>query len=381
MQTNNLEIFKINNKDISIIKSLFVISLVLFASIIAPKLPSCYLEIIDNMFVKFLLFTGIAYLATYDLVSAIIASIAVLVTLQTLSVHRITNNIIDATKQILEYDIQPYDTQNIQTQEIQTQENNFNIDFSTLLNSSNPLVPSSSNIMSNFSTNIMIDSSKNTMIDSSKNSITQTVVIESSNVSSEDPYLKLRDFLNNIKESDPTINLDSLFKAVISSNPNLDPTFVKEIINSTFNIKSVDNYVKSVDNYVKSVDIHDKSFDNYVKSIDIYDKPFDIYDKPFDNYNKPIDNYDKPIDNYDKQIDNYDKPIDNYDKLIDNYDKPIDNYIKPIDNYIKPIINNVLIKHPKKVKFDPIIKDMGKNNEPYGMLEFNDPDYYIYSKF
>ena len=101
MQTNISELFKENDKDSSIIKSLIVISLVLFASLVAPKLPASYLEIIDNMIVKFLLFTGIAYLATCDLVSAIIASIAVMTTLQTLSVHKITNKIIDATKDLL----------------------------------------------------------------------------------------------------------------------------------------------------------------------------------------------------------------------------------------------------------------------------------------
>jgi hypothetical protein len=82
-----------NNKFISIIRSIFIISLVLFTSIIVPILPSKYLKMIDNMFVQFIIFMSIAYLATFDLVSAIIATIAVIITLQTLSTHKITNKL------------------------------------------------------------------------------------------------------------------------------------------------------------------------------------------------------------------------------------------------------------------------------------------------
>jgi len=238
MQTNISELFKENGKDSSIIKSLIVISLVLFASLVAPKLPASYLEIIDNMIVKFLLFTGIAYLATCDLVSAIIASIAVMTTLQTLSVHKITNKVIDATKDLLKENQKVIDaTKENQkvidaTQENQkvidaiqenqkvidaTQENqkeykvqdqiqlndNYSIDFSASLNPpvniigelSNSITTASSYIMSDTTTNNITDTSSNNMSEP-KNIITQTVIMSSE----EDPYLKLRDFLNNFKK-------------------------------------------------------------------------------------------------------------------------------------------------------------------------------------
>ena len=227
MQTYISELLKENTKDLSIIKSLIVISLVIFASLIAPKLPPSYLDIIDNMFVKFLLFTGIAYLATCDLVSAIIATIAVIVTLQTLSVHKITNKIIDETKTILNNNLQKL--QQEQTQYTESN-NNFVIDFTH--SEKVPLTLNSQNDQK---------LEKNTYSNSVPEIKTQNIIIENQFKSAEDPYLKLREFINEIHKTDPTIDVNELYTAIMTSNTNLNGDFVKEIIKNIFTLSSYNN--------------------------------------------------------------------------------------------------------------------------------------------
>ena len=80
---------------------LIAIVLVLFSSLVAPKLPRSVTKYLENPIVKISLFLVIAYLATNDLPSAIIAIIAVLVSYQTLSVHKITDTVIKKTKDII----------------------------------------------------------------------------------------------------------------------------------------------------------------------------------------------------------------------------------------------------------------------------------------
>jgi len=101
MLINNNESLKINNKS-SIFRSVAIIFCILFTSVIAPNLPASVLDLFDNSLVQFILFTLIAYIATNDLVGAIIATITVLITLQTLSVHKITNKIVNETKNLIE---------------------------------------------------------------------------------------------------------------------------------------------------------------------------------------------------------------------------------------------------------------------------------------
>ena len=84
-----------------ILNTIIAIFLVLFASLVAPKLPKSMARILDNMLIRFLIFTGIAFLATRDLVTAIIAVIAVMVSYQTLNVHKITDKVINETKQLI----------------------------------------------------------------------------------------------------------------------------------------------------------------------------------------------------------------------------------------------------------------------------------------
>ena len=226
MQKKILELFKGDEKDLSILKSVGVISLVLFASLIAPKMPASYLEIIDNKFVKFLLFTSIAYLATCDLVSAIIASIAVMVTLQTLSVHRITNKIISETKDLLESQPVQMQTPEQPVQTVQIQSSEPTIQTPIQMQSSEPTIQ----------TPIQMQSSEPTV---------QNL--------QDDQYLKLQDFLNKLKKTNPLINQETLYNVIMMTNPNLDTNRVKNLISSTFN-QIVDQPVQQADQPVIQVE-------------------------------------------------------------------------------------------------------------------------------
>jgi hypothetical protein len=425
MQTNISELFKENDKDSSIIKSLIVISLVLFASLVAPKLPASYLEIIDNMIVKFLLFTGIAYLATCDLVSAIIASIAVMTTLQTLSVHKITNKVIDATKDLLKENQKVIDATKDLFKENQVQDqiqlnNNYSIDFSASLNPpvniigdlSNSMSITSSNNMSDTSSNNMSDTSSNNMSDTSsivnminttnnmsdtssivnminttnnitdtssnnmsepKNIITQTVIMSSE----EDPYLKLRDFLNNVKESDPTINLDSLLSAVINSNPNLDKSFVKEIINTTFSSQPV---IQQVSQQVSQPVIQPVSQQVSQPVVQQVSQPVSqqVSQQVSQTVVKPVvQPVVQPVIQQAVQpvVQPVIQPV--IQQAVQPSDQPL-GYQNFNNNLV--VDDTIQIKHPRRIKTEPKIQPIEKNNDPYAMLEDN-LQYYAYSNY
>ena len=108
MYNNMLKLFNNNDNDNKIltIKIIIMIALIIYASLIVPSLPFCYLKLFDNSIIQFLLFSCIGFIAVYDIVSALLLSIVVLVILQYISVHKITNNIINKTDDILkEYPI------------------------------------------------------------------------------------------------------------------------------------------------------------------------------------------------------------------------------------------------------------------------------------
>jgi hypothetical protein len=84
-----------------VVNTILAIVLVLFASLAAPKLPRNITKYLENPNLRFVIFVAIAYLATQDLVTAVIATIAVLVSYQTLAVQQITDKIMDKTKQML----------------------------------------------------------------------------------------------------------------------------------------------------------------------------------------------------------------------------------------------------------------------------------------
>lgn len=86
---------------------LIAIVMVLFTSLIAPKLPNSVTKYLENPIIKIGLFLLIAYLATKDLPTAMIAVVAVLVSYQTLSVHKITETVIKKTEEILSRNQEP----------------------------------------------------------------------------------------------------------------------------------------------------------------------------------------------------------------------------------------------------------------------------------
>ena len=120
MQNKIMELFKNQDNEILTIKTCIIISLIVFVSIILPSVPSCYFKIFDNRIIQFILFMGVGYLATIDIVSAIIITIVILVILQHLSVHKITNNIIDQTNNILNLHKQNY--QSMEVKHLQSME-------------------------------------------------------------------------------------------------------------------------------------------------------------------------------------------------------------------------------------------------------------------
>ena len=84
-----------------VIRTVLAIILILFASIAAPKLPKSVVKYLENPLFRLVIFISIGYLATKDLVIAIIAVITLLVSYQTLTVHNLTDVIIKKTDEII----------------------------------------------------------------------------------------------------------------------------------------------------------------------------------------------------------------------------------------------------------------------------------------
>jgi hypothetical protein len=84
-----------SNKYVSAIIGLF---LALYAGLAAPKLPRSITSLFDNFFFKLFFMFLIAYTATKDTPVAIMSSIALLVTLQTLSSQKTSDKVVDAVK-------------------------------------------------------------------------------------------------------------------------------------------------------------------------------------------------------------------------------------------------------------------------------------------
>ena len=94
MITTNLEMVN-NNKILSSVIGLF---LILYAALAAPKLPKSVTLWFDNMWFKLGFMFLIAYMATKDPSVAIISAVALLVTLQTLSAQKTTENVIQSVQ-------------------------------------------------------------------------------------------------------------------------------------------------------------------------------------------------------------------------------------------------------------------------------------------
>jgi hypothetical protein len=84
-----------------VVGTILAMVLILFASLAAPKLPKSISKNLENPVLRLLIFISIGYLATKDIVTAIIAAIAVLVSYQTFSVNKITDNLMKQTNDVL----------------------------------------------------------------------------------------------------------------------------------------------------------------------------------------------------------------------------------------------------------------------------------------
>ena len=87
---------------VSVLSTVLALFLILYASLAAPKLPKSVSNVFDNVWFKLLFMFLIAYMATKDLPVAIISSIALLVTLQTLSAQRTTDVVVKEVKSNVE---------------------------------------------------------------------------------------------------------------------------------------------------------------------------------------------------------------------------------------------------------------------------------------
>jgi hypothetical protein len=84
-----------------IINITVTIILILFTSILAPKLPKSITKYFENVFVLFMVLIGITYFATRDVMGALIAIIALAIIYQSIIVNKISDNIIKGTKDII----------------------------------------------------------------------------------------------------------------------------------------------------------------------------------------------------------------------------------------------------------------------------------------
>jgi len=96
--TNNNTTNTSGNRIVSII---FSVILILFASLAAHKLPKSITKYLENIWFRFFIFCAIAYLATKDLIASIIATIAVMISYQSLAIHKITDQVMEKTNKLL----------------------------------------------------------------------------------------------------------------------------------------------------------------------------------------------------------------------------------------------------------------------------------------
>lgn len=127
-----------------IVITMLAIVLVLFASIAAPKLPKFIAKYLENPLLRLVIFISIGYLATRNLATAIIATIAVLVSYQTLTVHNLTDNIIKKTNEVISENTsspivfnEPIEATNKYRQQINQNEMEYQNQIKQLINKNN----------------------------------------------------------------------------------------------------------------------------------------------------------------------------------------------------------------------------------------------------
>jgi hypothetical protein len=192
-----------------VIGTILAIVLVLFASVAAPKLPKSVVKHLENPLIRLIIFISIGYLATRDLITAIIAVIAVLVSYQTLSVHKLTDNMIKKTNDVINENIPVSPDENNKSRQ---QMNENEIMFQNQVNN---LTPTNYEEIKQIVNNYLMNNIKpGTYLDS------HTIII-------------------NIINENPTLNAIIVNKAIIdllnSPNPSL------QMVNNIDNCQMVNN--------------------------------------------------------------------------------------------------------------------------------------------
>jgi hypothetical protein len=202
-----------NNRAVNIIVG---IVLVLFASLAAPKLPRSITQYLENPILRFVIFVGIAYLATKDIITAIIAVIAVLISYQTLSVHKITDTVMDKTKVLL-------DNVNLQQSQQAAQQSQ-------------------------------------QAAQQSQAAAQQSQAAQQAQASQEAQNLlkkNIREFTLKAIDHNPTIKPADIANAIVVTNPEINYKLVTDIVNETLLTKS-----QEVSNNKKSVTFDNNTFNS-----------------------------------------------------------------------------------------------------------------------
>jgi hypothetical protein len=192
-----------SNRVVSII---LAIILVLFASLAAPKLPRSITKYLENPWLRFIIFIGIAYMATKDLVTAIIAVVAVMVSYQTLAIHKITDTVMHKTNELINTIPFPIDSQVPMVQEP---------------------------VHSSFQE--PVHSSVKGPVHSSFQEPVQEPVQESSDELKNQITFYVKDVISN----NPNITNDILIKSLIEGNPHLNHDEIINSVNNAFLEKDV----------------------------------------------------------------------------------------------------------------------------------------------
>jgi len=196
------------SQNISIIVAII---LVLFASLVAPKLPKSITVYLENIWVRFFIFTCIAYLATHNVVTAIIAVIAVLISYQTLSVHKITDTIMDKTNKLL---------------------NNINNQSSVPINE----VPQPHNNLESQSHNNLESQPHNNLESQPPNNLESQPPnnLESQPYNNEQIFNDIFLFTKKVLLANPTITGDVIKNTFIKDNKNIDNTLINDAVNHAY---------------------------------------------------------------------------------------------------------------------------------------------------
>jgi len=355
-----------NNRVVSIILSII---LIFFASFAAHKLPKSATLYLENIWFRFFIFCSIAYLATKDLVASIIATIAVMISYQSLAVHKITDTVIDKTKQLLNSSSNipvPYNNIDLKygitnsINNIPVPYNNIDLKFGI----ANPINTNST--QNNINTN-SIQNNINT--NSAYNNINTNSAYNNINTNSTQNNINTNSAYNNINTNSTqnNINTNSAYNNINTNsaynNINTDTTQYNIKTNSVHNNTNfTQNNIKINNDYLQITDT-DKQIINYtLRTIQI---------KPDTDINFIINSISLELPELDRNL---------IQKIVN--DTIYNNNLKPINVLNNIVTNNVNdnVKMPIKkyntkkfLQDNTVIPSYNEENN-YGSSEFIDTD-------